>query len=129
RKEGEEALTDLRGEVEMGLIEYFDRSAAGVHTLHDCDAVHHGSGRSVPFREHQDVASAESVDCALEFRSTFYVPARGLFGEDDLAASCAQGAELPIEILLDRRHPGVADQRHKLALTSPNVRCMAAPAI
>jgi len=34
--------------------------------------------------------------------------------KDDLAASCAQCPELPIEVLLDRRDPGVADQRHKL---------------
>ena len=109
-QEGEEALADRRGEVQVRFVEDFDGGAAAMDALHDGDAVKHGASRAIPFGKDQDVACAKPVDRSLEFWPTFNVLARCFLRVDLGAAGGAQRAELAIEVLVDGRDTRVADQ-------------------
>lgn len=85
------------------------RAAIG-DALDDLESVGHGPGGAIPFGEHEHVARAESVDRLLKLGPSLGAFAGRLLGEDGRATGLAERGDLPVEILVLCRDPGVADQ-------------------
>src|SRR5262249_29469141 len=90
-----------------------DVRAAGVHGLHDVDAVDQAACCPVPFSQHQDALGRQGIDGFGEFGAVLHILARNFFAINLIAAFSAKSRDLPVEVLVEARHARVADFQHK----------------
>jgi hypothetical protein len=98
------------------LVQYLDEGATCIDAFDQVDAVEHGARGAVPLGHDEDVAGAELVDCLLEFGTAFDAPARGFLSEDDVDTFGAQGAKLPILVLMGAADPATAHFPHLISM-------------
>jgi len=76
------------------------------------------AGEPVDPGDHERVALAQEVEQNLELRPAVARGAAPLLGPDHLAAGRSERGLLDREVLVDRRHPGVAVEGHGGAVPS-----------
>ena len=108
----DEAAANRRRQVEIAPVQDPDQRVTSMHALNNCDSVKHRARGTIPFRQDENVAFAEMVNGPFELRPALNVLGARFFTEDFRAPLCPQRRDLPIQMLMWRRHARVADLCH-----------------